>query len=229
MQKSLQVFDVDSYEFRVKENSATSMKRDAVLFGDHFNSDATRPLDDGIQRLVGAVLLVHRLEHEHVLLLHETESDSFRLPGGKINEGERIEDCLHRTMRMDLAPHDFPEIAWRVQGCLGCWWRPQFTSKEMPLVLSQVSRPKEVGTARQFQFVVCACSDHTLTLLGQSVKIYAVQLPDAFVFHTTESSTLMAVPLFSIMDDATRYGPVLASLPYLISQLEITKVRLLPN
>jgi hypothetical protein len=55
-----------------------------------------------------------------------------------------------------------------------------------------------------------------------------MQLPDAFVFHTTETSALMAVPLFAIIDDAARYGPVLASLPYLVSQMETVNVRLLP-
>jgi hypothetical protein len=142
MRQALRIFDVDSYEFRVKEKFTTSIKTASVP-GDQ--ADDTRPLEDGIKRNVGAVLLVHRLEHEHILLLHEKESDSFRLPGGKIEVGERIEDSLHRTLRMDLAPHDFPEIAWRVQGCLGCWWRPQISSKEMPHVLSQVSRPKEVS------------------------------------------------------------------------------------
>jgi hypothetical protein len=46
-----------------------------------------------------------------------------------------------------------------------------------------------------------------------------MQLPDTFVFHAPEDSTIMAIPLFAIIDDATRYGPVLASLPYLVSNL----------
>jgi hypothetical protein len=54
-----------------------------------------------------------------------------------------------------------------------------------------------------------------------------MQLPDKFVFCAPENSTLMAVPLFSIIDDTIRYGPVLASLPYLVSRLETANVRLL--
>ncbi len=154
MQQVLQVFDVDAYEFRVKVSHAKNVQGDSIVSGDQSTSDAVRTLEDGIERHVGAVLLVHRLEHEHILLLHEAKTDSFRLPGGKINEGERIEDCLHRALRLDLAPHDFPEIVWRVHGCLGCWWQPQFNSKEMPLVLSQVSRPKEVSINSSMQFVL---------------------------------------------------------------------------
>ena len=146
MQQILQVFDVDAYEFCVKQTPAADIKNAAI---EDFNA-AVDHLSDGIDRRVGAVLLVHRLEHVHVLLLHETESDSFRLPGGKICEGESVEDCLHRTLRTDLAPHDFPEIVWRVQASLGSWWRPHISSKEMPLVMSQVTRPKEVSIMSHF-------------------------------------------------------------------------------
>jgi hypothetical protein len=138
----LQVFDADCYEFRTKSGQTsttmTSTKRDDV-------DSLALSLSDGINRSVGAVLLVHRLEHEHVLLLHDRVTDVFRLPGGKISHGENIEDSLHRTLRLDLAPNDFPDIVWKVQGYLGCWWQPQLSSSELPHVLSQVSRPKEVS------------------------------------------------------------------------------------
>ena len=55
-----------------------------------------------------------------------------------------------------------------------------------------------------------------------------MQLPDTFVFHSPEKSSLMAVPLFAIIDDATKYGPVLASLPYLVSRLTTANVHLQP-
>jgi cleavage and polyadenylation specificity factor subunit 5 len=60
------------------------------------------------------------------------------------------------------------------------------------------------------------------------VKLYAMQLPDKFVFHAPEKSSLMAVPLFAIIDDAAKYGPVLSSLPYLVSRLATANVHLEP-
>lgn len=143
----LQIFDIDCYEFRSLDSSSVG---ETQTIREEHTTGEERPLSDGIDRNVGAVLLVHRLEHVHVLLLHCAESNSFRLPGGKINQGENLEDCLHRTVRADLAPHNFTEITWRVQECLGCWWQPQFSSKEMPLVLSQVSRPRQVS-AKHFK------------------------------------------------------------------------------
>jgi hypothetical protein len=55
-----------------------------------------------------------------------------------------------------------------------------------------------------------------------------MQLPDKFVFHAPEKSSLMAVPLFAIIDDAAKYGPVLSSLPYLVSRLATANVHLEP-
>ena len=141
--KTLQIFDVDCYEFRSKSNGP-SEERTAIM-SDEFEPDEAEQLSDGIDRSVGAVLLVHRLQHVHVLLLHDTAADVFRLPGGKLNPAEQIEDCLHRTLRTDLAPQDFHEITWRVHQYLGCWWRPHFSSKELPLVPSQAAKPQEVS------------------------------------------------------------------------------------
>ena len=53
-----------------------------------------------------------------------------------------------------------------------------------------------------------------------------MQVPEAFVFRAPEATSLMAVPLFSVVDGAARLDPVIASLPYLT--LETANVRLLP-
>jgi hypothetical protein len=159
--QTLQVFDVDCYEFRTKVSSP-SVKGTAAISDEH-ESEAVQLQSDGIDRSVGAVLLLHRLEHVHVLLLHDAETDSFRLPGGKKNNlVETDNDCLHRTLRADLAPQDFKEMNWRVQEYLGCWWRPQFSSKEMPLVLSQVSKPNQVSNE---QFKHAVLTPHSLMMI----------------------------------------------------------------
>jgi hypothetical protein len=154
--ETLRIFDIDSYEFRAKAVSPGE-EQTATISGDYESKEA-QSQTDGVDRSVGAVLLVHRLDHVHVLLLYEIESNCFRLPGGKIRRDEKCEDCLHRTLRADLAPHDFPEITWRVQDYLGCWWRPQFKSKEMPRVLSQVTRPEEVSTTQKQLSMTCTCN-----------------------------------------------------------------------
>jgi hypothetical protein len=157
----LQVFDVDCYEFRTKGRSPIVSRTPAI--SDEREPEALQLRSDGTDRSVGAVLLVHRLEHVHVLLIHDAETDSYRLPGGKkMDLGETDDDCLHRTLREDLAPRDFKEMNWRVQEYLGCWWRPQFSSKEMPLVLSQVSKPSQVSNE---QITHAARASHYLMII----------------------------------------------------------------
>jgi hypothetical protein len=56
-----------------------------------------------------------------------------------------------------------------------------------------------------------------------------MQLPETFLFCAPETTSLMAVPLFSVVDDPSRFGPVIASLPYLVSRLEAANVHLLPT
>jgi hypothetical protein len=71
------------------------------------------------------------------------------------------------------------------------------------------------------------CSHFSLTAVWQSVRLYVMQVPEAFVFCAPDATSLMAVPLFSVVDGAARLGPVIASLPYLVSRLETANVRLL--
>ena len=58
-----------------------------------------------------------------------------------------------------------------------------------------------------------------------------MQLPEAFVFCAPETTSFMAVPLFSVVESMMMrqgLGPVITSLPYLVSRLETANVRLLP-
>jgi len=45
----------------------------------------------------------------------------------------------------------------------------------------------------------------SLTAVWQC-ELYVMQLPEAFVFCAPETMSLMAVPLFSVVDDAARFG-----------------------
>ena len=51
-------------------------------------------------------------------------------------------------------------------------------------------------------------------------KIYMVRLAERMVFAVPKNFKLLAVPLFELYDNAARYGPVIASIPHLISRYD---------
>ena len=59
-------------------------------------------------------------------------------------------------------------------------------------------------------------------------KICMVRLSERQVFAVPKNFKLLAVPLFELYDNAARYGPVIASLPHLISRYEFAFVASVP-
>ena len=55
-------------------------------------------------------------------------------------------------------------------------------------------------------------------------KIYMVRLSERMVFAVPKNFKLLAVPLFELYDNAARYGPVISSLPHLISRYDFAFV-----
>ena len=52
-------------------------------------------------------------------------------------------------------------------------------------------------------------------------KIYMVRLAERMVFAVPKNFKLLAVPLFELYDNAARYGPMIDSLPHLLSRYDL--------
>ena len=52
-------------------------------------------------------------------------------------------------------------------------------------------------------------------------KLFVVRLPPQLAFAVPKNLTLKAIPLFELYDNAATYGPVIASLPQLLSRFDV--------
>lgn len=77
--------------------------------------------EQGLQRHVEAVLLVHRHNHPHVLLL-QTESGSYKLPGGYLKPGEdgtsshKSHSCSQNTCTLEDVQDAYQIFIWGNKG-----------------------------------------------------------------------------------------------------------------
>lgn len=165
---------------------------------------------------------------------------TFRLPGGKLRGAEAPADCLHRKLARDILGHqkstddeveqnrhaeasDHPfvmghsghaaigrsgndhsgvaaaqQAGIRVGEVLSVWCRPSFDRVMYPYVPAHVSEPKELRT------------------------LFLVHLPSECVLAVTEPNTeLVAVPLFDLYENASKYGALIASIPQLLSRFVV--------
>ncbi|ADV23585.1 cleavage and polyadenylation specificity factor subunit 5 [Cryptococcus gattii E566] len=102
----------------------------------------------------------------------------------------KSEDDLPRTVW--LAPEGGRD--WEVRDCLSIWYRPHFDTFLYPYAPAHVSYPKE-------------CK-----------KIYLVNLPPNKTFAVPANMKLHAIPIFEFYDNAARYGPQFAGIPYILSK-----------
>lgn len=194
--KSVLLYDLESFKFGTKEpkpeKDGTAEQRSSRIM-EHF---AKR----GMRRSVEAVLLVHRHSHPHILLLRQgtAEAPVFRLPGGRLRVGEGETEGIRRKLTNKLGKPGSEAAQWQISQLLGIWWRPNFDSPLYPYLPAHISQPKEC------------------------VKIFLVELEDAHVLAVPKNSTLLAVPLFDVYGNATRYGSVIASIPSSVSRFSFS-------
>jgi cleavage and polyadenylation specificity factor subunit 5 len=192
-QSSVRLYDLSNYSFGTKNQQPD---------GDQNVSAQLRLLKQnyertGLQKTVEAILLVHNHGHPHVLLL-QTTSSLFRLPGGPINPGEREEISLSSQLSEKLAiVSDNVINTWNIGECISIWWRPNFETFMYPYIPPHITRPKE------------------------EKRIYIVHLPEHFMFTIPKNMKLLAVPLFELYDNSLRYGPIISSIPHIISRFQI--------
>ncbi|EDO47348.1 predicted protein [Nematostella vectensis] len=151
----------------------------------------------GMRKTVEGVLIVHEHGLPHILLL-QLGTTFFKLPGGELVPGEDEIDGLKRSMTEILSrPEHGPEPDWFVEDCLGNWWRPNFEAPQArcyPYVPAHITKPKELR------------------------KLFLVQLGEKANFAVPRNYKLVAAPLFELFDNAPGYGPIIASLPQLLSR-----------
>jgi cleavage and polyadenylation specificity factor subunit 5 len=100
-----------------------------------------------------------------------------------------------RKLETNMAPEaENMKPDWKVGECIGTYYRPNFENIMYPYVPPHVGRPKEVR------------------------NLYMVQLPEKCYFSVPKNYKLIAVPLFEIYDHIQRYGPVIASIPQMLSR-----------
>lgn len=83
---------------------------------------------------------------------------------------------------------------WVIDDCTGNWWRPNFEPPHYPYIPAHITKPKE----------------HR--------KLFLVQLQEKALFAVPNNYKLAAAPLFELYDNAPGYGPIISSLPQLLSR-----------
>ncbi|WVF67477.1 hypothetical protein IAT40_002233 [Kwoniella sp. CBS 6097] len=207
--------------------------------------------ESGIRRSVEAIMLVEVHGFPHVLVL-QVANAFYKLPGGYLDPSETDAEGLITRLREQLgvppdanfnvtvhfeSTHQGQEGAdkeenqtrpaatiikiksakplndeskeiqvitsdsggWEVRDCLSTWWRPNFDTFLYPYVPAHISQPKE-------------CK-----------KFYLVELPPNKTFAVPVNMKLHAIPIYEFYDNAARYGPQFAGIPYILSKYTFVK------
>eukprot|EP00069_Balaena_mysticetus_P011053 bmy_21025T0 len=150
----------------------------------------------GIRRTVEGVLIVHEHRLPHVLLL-QLGTTFFKLPGVALNPGEDEAEGLKRLMTEIQGCRDGVLQAWVIDDCTGDWWRTNADPPQCPYIPTHITKPKERN-------------------------LVLVQLQEKALCAVPKNYKLVAAPLFELYDNAPEYGPVISSLPQLLSSFSFT-------
>ncbi len=118
----------------------------------------------------------------------------FKLPCGELAPGESEEDGMLRIVNDTLGREDGIKTDWMVDEVVSNWWRPNFEAPQYPYITAHCSHPKE------------------------HKKLFLVTLPEKCLFSVPRNYKLVAAPLFELYDNSAGYGPVIASLPQVLSR-----------
>ncbi|KAF4018007.1 hypothetical protein G4228_009501 [Cervus hanglu yarkandensis] len=148
----------------------------------------------GMRRAVEPVLIIHEHGLPHVLLL-QLGTTFFKLPGGGLNPGEDEVEGLQRLMT-EISGHQGGVLQdWVFDNCIGNWWRPNFEPPQYPYTPVHITKPKE------------------------HKKLFLVQLQEKALLAVPKNYMLVAAPLFELCNNAPGCGPIISSLPQLLSRV----------
>ncbi|GIL72670.1 hypothetical protein Vretimale_4370 [Volvox reticuliferus] len=194
------VYPVGNYSFGTK---APKLEKDSNV-NDRLARLKSNYEKGGMRRSVEAILLVQEHNHPHLLLFQLAQS-FFRLPGGRLRPGEDEVEGLRRKLANRLAPtNPALQVVWDVGEVLSVFYRPNFDTMFYPYVPPHITRPKECR------------------------KLFVVQLPERCVFAVPKNMKLVAVPVFELYDNMPRYGPIISSVPAVLSRLRLNLQFVLP-
>jgi len=190
VEKTINLYPLSNYTFGTKESL---YEKDSSVQA-RFQRMREEYAKSGMRRTVEGVLIVHEHGLPHVLLL-QLGTTFFKLPGGEITPGEDEIEGLKRAMAEILGRADDTErVDWTVEDSLANWWRPNFEAPQYPYIPAHITKPKE------------------------QKRLFLVQLPEKAVFAVPRNYKLVAAPLFELYDNSQGYGPIIASLPQLLSR-----------
>uniref|UniRef100_A0AAY5K4R7 Cleavage and polyadenylation specificity factor subunit 5 n=1 Tax=Esox lucius TaxID=8010 RepID=A0AAY5K4R7_ESOLU len=192
----------------------------------------------GMRRTVEGVLIVHEHRLPHVLLL-QLGTTFFKLPGGELSSGEDEVDGLKRLMTEILGRQDGVKQDWVIDDCIGNWWRPNFEPPQYPYIPAHITKPKEhkklflvqlqekgqfplVRPWAQFRCVGFNSQNIAVNILSLYLVMCLIPVVNCVgllaLFAVPKNYKLVAAPLFELYDNAPGYGPIISSLPQLLSR-----------
>eukprot|EP01025_Chloroclados_australasicus_P045105 TRINITY_DN4919_c1_g1_i1.p1 TRINITY_DN4919_c1_g1~~TRINITY_DN4919_c1_g1_i1.p1 ORF type:complete len:274 (-),score=26.30 TRINITY_DN4919_c1_g1_i1:285-1016(-) len=192
------VYSIGNYTFGTKE---AKFEKDKSV-EQRFVRMRTKHEQEGMRRSVEGLLLVEDHHHPHVLLM-QIGNSFFKLPGGRLRPGEDELEGMKRKLNNNLGPlSEEHKIDWQVGQCIGVYYRPNFDTIMYPYCPPHITRPKEVK------------------------KVFVIPLPESCFFAIPKNLKLLAVPLFEIYDNVTRYGAIISAMPQMLSRLRINFVNI---
>ncbi|KAF8817910.1 putative mrna cleavage factor family protein, partial [Cardiosporidium cionae] len=166
---------------------------------------------EGIRRTAVGVLLCHRYDCPHLLLLQNTLTNKCVLPSGKYKSWDKpaialgnklkklitvVSADLHSAHQLTMLPTS--ETSIEIGEYLGEWWRVELYSDPLPYLPTHVTRPKE------------------------RLRLYQVTLPAKCIFHLPHHYVLKAVPIFDI--HSKTYGLALSGLMHLLCRFRLHRM-----
>ncbi|CAG9483986.1 unnamed protein product [Plasmodium vivax] len=178
------VYPQANYEFNIDEK----LKSKFVMDADKCKKRINTYNQNGIRSSALAIILCHRYEYPHLLLLQNVESQTYYLLSGKYRSWEKPRDVLKKKLQkyvnqirdMHFATSHFnaeqkeSEDPIEIGEFLGEWWKTQFNSVYLPYLPAHITRPKEY------------------------IRLYQVTLTSRCIFHLPPGFTLKALPLFDL-------------------------------
>ncbi|WWC90575.1 uncharacterized protein L201_005511 [Kwoniella dendrophila CBS 6074] len=188
--------------------------------------------ESGVRRSVEAIMLVSVHDFPHILVL-QVANAFYKLPGGYIDPIETDASGLITRLNEQLGVPFTPSAThsarytdikgittqvngetklassggtdgplwispasgdWKCGDLLCTWYRPNYDTFLYPYVPAHISQPKE-------------CK-----------KLYIVELPPNKTFAVPVNMKLHAIPVYEFYDNAARYGPQFAGIPYVLSK-----------
>lgn len=167
------------------------------------SSSAGAATTGGTRQTVCAALVAHVHRHPVVLMLQDTASGEYRLPGGAVPAGEDEVVVLCRTLDAALAPPPgapAPGPVWRgrvqPERLLATYWRPHAARDVYPYLPVHVTTPAE------------------------RINVYLAELPERCALACARGTRLVAVPFYDLYGASTVFGTIPSALPTLLSRYE---------